>query len=283
MRLDRLITLGIVHPLLKLRLSTQPRLPILMYHSISADPESGRSAYYKVCTAPARFAEQMSWLAGNGYEGVTLGAGLARLNATQSGSGPKPVAITFDDGFRDFYTDAFPILQQHGFHATMYLPTASIGEEPRLFQSRDCMSWNEVAELNSAGIEFGSHTVTHPKLVECGWPQIEDELRVSKSTIEKRIGSEVKAFAYPYAFPQARKDFVLRFQETLARTGYESCVTTEVGREKAGGNALALKRLPINDADDAPLLRAKIEGAYDWLSIPQAGAKAARQAVKSGV
>ena len=283
MRLDRFITLRIVLPLLKLRRSTEPRLPILMYHSISADPESGRSAYYKVCTAPKRFAEQMNLLTENGYEGVTLGTGLEWLSSRQSGNGRKPVAITFDDGFRDFYTEAFPILQQHRFYATMYLPTAFIADEPCSFQSRDCLSWKEVAELHTAGIEFGSHTVTHPRLIKCDWPRVEEELRDSKSAIEHRIGVRVNAFAYPYAFPQARKDFVPRFQQTLTKIGYESCVTTEVGRETAGGDLLSLKRLPINDADDAPLMRAKIEGAYDWLAIPQAGAKAARQAVKPGI
>ena len=144
------------------------------------------------------------------------------------------------------------------------------------------MNWSEVTELHSAGIEFGSHTVTHPKLIEMDWPQIEQELVDSKSAIEKRLGATVNAFAYPYAFPQARKDFVPRFQQTLRRTGYESCVTTEVGRERAGDNLFSIKRLPMNDADDVPLLRAKIEGAYDWLAIPQAGAKAVRQAVRPG-
>ena len=281
MRLDRFITLRIVRPLLKLRSSTEPRLPILMYHSISTDPEHGRSAYYKVCTAPDRFAGQMNWLAENGYEGVTLGTGLKRLSEPSCGSDRKPVAITFDDGFKDFYTEAFPILQQHRFQATMYLPTAFIADEPRTFQSRDCMTWREIAELHAAGIEFGSHTATHPKLIELDWPRIEDELRESKSVIEKRIGASVNAFAYPYAFPQAKKDFVPRFQQTLKKTGYESCATTEVGRQRAGGDLLSLKRLPINNADDAPLLRAKLEGAYDWLAVAQAAAKSTRHFLQS--
>lgn len=279
MRLDRFITLRIARPLLKLRRPSGSCLPVLMYHSISNDPENGRSGYYKVCTAPKSFAEQMNWLAENGYEGVSLGTGLARLTASEPRDGRKPVAITFDDGFRDFYIEAFPVLQRHRFQATMYLPTAYIGDSPLSFQGRECMTWLEATELHSAGIEFGSHTVNHPKLIECGWPQIESELRDSKSAIEQRLRGKAQAFAYPYAFPQARKEFVPRFQQALKKAGYESCVTTEVGRVRAGENWLALKRLPINDADDAALLRAKIEGAYDWLAIPQASAKAARETV----
>lgn len=281
MRLDRFITLGIARPLRSLRRSREMRLPVLMYHSISADSESSRSAYYKVCTSPTRFAEQMDWLAENGYEGVTLTAGLDRLNAPHSNS-KKPVVITFDDGFRDFYTEAYPVLRRHQFHATMYLPTAYIGDSTRPFLKRDCMTWGEVGELHSAGIEFGSHTVTHPKLVECDWPKIETELRESKSAIEQRLGAKVDAFGYPFAFPQARKDFVPRFLKTLGAEGYRTCVTTEVGRVTAGDNLLTLKRLPVNDGDDRPLFQAKVEGAYDWFGVPQASAKAARQVVKSG-
>ena len=280
MRLDRFITLHIARPLLRLRRPAGARLPVLMYHSISNDPEHSRSGYYKVCTTPTRFAEHMACLGENGYDGVTLGTGLARLHSPQTGNGRKPVAITFDDGFRDFHTEAFPILQRHRFQATMYLPTAFIADERQSFQSRDCLTWSEVSELHSAGIEFGSHTVTHPKLIEADWPRIGVELRDSKAAIEQRLRGNVTAFAYPYAFPQAQKDFVSRFGQSLKQAGYESCATTEVGRVGPGDDLLSLKRLPINEADDAPFLRAKLEGAYDWLAIPQASAKAARQIVK---
>ena len=252
-----------------------------MYHSISSDPEFDRSAYYKVCTTPERLSRQMNWLAENGYQGVTLGKGLDSLQSPDFDKGLKPVAITFDDGFWDFYTEAFPILHRHGFHATMYLPTAFIGRERRRFQSRDCMTWAEIAELQAGGIEFGSHTATHPKLVECSWPQIEEELRSSKEAIEQHLGCPAKSFAYPYAFPQARKDFTSRFHQVLKKIAYQSCVTTEVGRVAACDKRFSLKRLPVNDADDPLLLRAKLEGAYDWLGFPQASVKAARQALKN--
>lgn len=281
MRLDRFITLHIAQPLLRLRRPAKARLPILMYHSITNDPETGRSGYYKVCTTPTRFAEQMNWLAKNGYEGVTVGTGVARLNSPQTGNGRKPVAITFDDGFRDFHTEAFPILQCHRFQATMYLPTRYIGDERQSFQSRDCLTWSEVSELHSSGIEFGSHTVTHPKLIEMDWPGVEEELRESKSIIENRLGESVNSFAYPYAFPRAKMDFVPRFRQTLQKTGYQSCATTEVGRQRPADDLLSLKRLPVNDEDGAPFLRAKIEGAYDWLAIPQSATKAARHFLQS--
>src|SRR5690606_23092435 len=112
------------------------QLPVLMYHSISDDPEPTFSPYYKVCTAPARFSEHMHWLAEAGWRGTTLSDGLDWLAGKKQITG-RPVAITFDDGFRDFHTAAFPALQRHGFSATMYLPTAFIGDQRRQFKGRD--------------------------------------------------------------------------------------------------------------------------------------------------
>jgi peptidoglycan/xylan/chitin deacetylase (PgdA/CDA1 family) len=205
----------------------------------------------------------------------------------------RPAALTFDDGFRDFHTAAFPILQQHGFNATMYLPTAFIGETRRVFcprgssflrpltsdlsSNRDCLTWSEVRELHGDGIEFGSHTVTHPKLVELSWPEIESEMVKSKSEIEQRLGATVAAFAYPYAFPQTDDGYVRSFRQLLADAGYSCCVTTEVGRVKTGDDSYRLKRLPVNALDDTTLLQAKLEGRYDWLAGPQAWIKKLKQ------
>jgi peptidoglycan/xylan/chitin deacetylase (PgdA/CDA1 family) len=290
MPLDRFITLNLVQPLRRSLarveiLGFQPSpsvtsLPILMYHSISDDPEPGVRSYYRVCTSPQRFREQMQWLKDNGYQGVTLSAGLAWQNQSGSpgvNSELRPAALTFDDGFRDFYTHAFPALQQQKFLATMYLPTAFIGGERQSFKSRGCLTWAEAKELHRSGIEFGSHTVHHPELIDMAWPDIQSEIADSKAQIENQLGAPVKAFAYPYAFPQTRRDFMNRFRDLLTTSGYETCVTTQVGLHRPGGDPLQIKRLPVNSDDDDKLFQAKVAGGYDWLANGQLAVKALKR------
>ncbi len=241
-----------------------------MYHSISEDPELGVSPYYKVCTSPRRFGEHMQWLAEAGYRGVSVSEGLAWLNAKAAPHvSEKLVAITFDDGFRDFHNAAFPALRRHGFTATMYLPTAFIGDERKSFKFRECLTWAEVNELKKAGMEFGSHTVNHPTLVKLSWPEIELELDASKKVIQNILGLPTQSFAYPYAFPQEKKAFASTFRQLIRDQGYNSCCTTVIGRMHPSDDPANAKRLPINDCDDQVLLRAKLRGAYDWVGFIQ--------------
>lgn len=269
MRIDRFITLRVARPLRKIGRRPQARrLPILMYHSVSEDAETGVGAYYRVTTNPLRFAEQMQWLADAGLRGVSLAEGLA-WRESGARDEARPVAITFDDGFRDFYTSAYPALAKHGFTATMYLPTAFIHQERRTFKTRECMTWTEVTELHRAGIEFGSHTVNHPKLVDLSWAEIEREVVESKNEIENRLHGEISAFAYPYAFPQSNRRFANRLAELLKAAGYTNNVTTAIGHCTATSNQWELPRLPVNAMDDRALFQAKLAGDYEWVGAFQ--------------
>ncbi len=272
-RLDRSLTLGLVRPLRRLA-PPAAGIPVLMYHSIAEDPGPAPSSYYGITTGPARLAEHLRLLREQGYQGITVD----ELATILAGGGPragdpKRVAITFDDGYRDNFTSALPLLVSHSFKATVYLPTAFIGDTRKVFKGRECLVWSEVLEMQRAGVAFGSHTVNHPELVGMNDAGLRDEFRASRDAIEQKSGSRVAAFAYPYAFPESDAAFVARVRALLAETGYTSNVTTIIGRVAAGDDPMLLKRLPVNAADDIDFLRAKIEGAYDWMHGAQAAFK----------
>lgn len=304
MRSDRLLTLYFVCPGAIVRewfdrhlaqgtcRNTNRILPVLMYHSISSDPEPGIHPYYKLCTPPGRFEEQMLWLQEAGYRGVTLQEGLAWLNAHTDEQGlnatrTRPVALTFDDGFHDFYTSGWPVLQKYGFTATIYLPTGLIAEKHcNAFQGlglerrRRRLTWGETRELARSGIEIGSHTVTHPVLYELPWERVEAELRDSKLEIEDRLARSVFSFSHPYAFPQEDKSYVKRYVDLLTQLGYSNAVTTCVGRVRNADSLFTLRRVPVNGDDDKPLFLAKLSGYYDMVGPIQSFVRKFRRLVR---
>jgi peptidoglycan/xylan/chitin deacetylase (PgdA/CDA1 family) len=269
MRLDRTVSLYAFRPLMEMKvISSKGALPILMYHSISDDVEPDVSPYYRTSTTPALFAQHMRWLKDEGFRSVGLEEGIWMVQQGDFGAG-KFVVITFDDAYRDFYDTAFPVLEEQGHTATVFLPTAFIGESRQSFKNKKCLTWREVRELHRYGIQFGSHTANHPVLYESSWREIENQLAFSRVKLEQELGEKITSFAYPYAFPQQDQRFVNTFKKLLQEEGYQYCVTTMVGRVRAGDDLFALKRLPINSCDDRSLLLAKLNGAYDWLVHPQ--------------
>jgi len=266
MRFDRQLTTAVFHPLR--RIGGDPpsvRLPVLMYHSLSDDPENGVAGYYKTNTAPSIFRQHLAQLAEEGYKTIDLPQLIDSLASGQLPS-DKSIVITFDDGFKNFYTEAFPALSKYGFTATMFLPTAFISNSRMSFKKAECLTWNEIREMRQAGMQFGSHTVNHPQLSGLKFPEIERELRDSRVEIEQQLGESATTFAYPYAFPQGNRSFASTFRDLLVEAGYTCCVTTELGRVKAGDDPYRIKRLPANSCDDPRLFRAKLEGGYDWLA-----------------
>jgi peptidoglycan/xylan/chitin deacetylase (PgdA/CDA1 family) len=280
LRLDRLATLYLVSPLLRHASAGGPRIPVLMYHSISDQDESGSRAYFRTCTAPHVFEDQMANLHSNGYNACSLAQAIDQLRSGTDAA-YKPVVITFDDGYSDFYREAFPILNRYGFSATVFLPTAYIGDSPTQFKNKDCLTWAEVRELSHHGMLFGSHTVTHPQLRELSLAEINHELVNSKKTIEEKLGSAVDSFAYPFAFPQTDPEFKKMLRDSLRQAGYQNGVCTIVGRANSSSEPLFMERLPVNSCDDSALFKAKLRGAYDWIAKIQQVNKIAKARLQS--
>ncbi|HET6566591.1 MAG TPA: polysaccharide deacetylase family protein [Rhodothermales bacterium] len=167
-----------------------------MYHSLD---ESGSV----VSVSPELFARQMEHLVARGYETVTF-AGAVELLRAGSPAPERCVVITFDDAYENVYTRAFPVLQRHGFTATIFAISAYCGchndwpghESPvgRLA----LMSWAGLREVHRHGIEVGAHTRTHPDLSHLSAAAAEAEILTGAEEIQERLGAGVSTFAYPY-------------------------------------------------------------------------------------
>ena len=267
-RPDRLATLYMFRPLAKVFGIRSPGVPILMYHSISAVDESGCAPYFRTVTHPRAFGRHLEFLTRMGYRTATLAHARERIRNGVPES-EKLVVLTFDDGYADFYSDAYPLLSRHGYTATVFLPTAYIADRPRKFDQRVCLTWSQVRDLHQAGVEFGSHTVTHPQLADLPESKVEREVRFSKAEIEDRTCSPVISFAYPFAFPDHRPEFKRTLDRLLAEAGYQAGVCTTVGTPSSRSRPFFLERLPINTLDDDALFEAKLTGSYDWLRYAQ--------------
>jgi peptidoglycan/xylan/chitin deacetylase (PgdA/CDA1 family) len=267
-RLDRFAAVHLAAPMLRFIPGRRFSIPILMYHSIANENESGVHPYYRTSTSPETFSAQMQYLHENGYHTCGPGQLISFLQQDSLG-GMKPVAITFDDGYLDFYSNAFPVLSRYDFTATIFLPTGYIGDTPQRFKGRECLTWAQVNELINLGISFGSHTVNHPQLRTLKTDAIEKEIVESKHRIEDRTGRAVDSFAYPYAFPQADVAFKKTLRSLLLGAGYEYGVCTTVGCVGPSTDPLFMARLPVNSSDDLKFFGAKLIGAYDWFGVLQ--------------
>jgi peptidoglycan/xylan/chitin deacetylase (PgdA/CDA1 family) len=265
--IDRLFSLFIINPFVKMT-NRNHKIPILMYHSISEKNDDDVPAYYRQNTHPDTFEAHMRILTEKGYKAIDL-----NFLMNESGNPKNPTAkyvlLSFDDGFENFYTNAYPILDKYGLTATMYIISSMVGKE---FKGRKCMSWSQIDELSRNGITMGSHTVTHPILYSLSKPEIKNELLNSKHRLEDKLGSSIDHFAYPYAFPENDHNYIRHIKETLKKIGYQSCMTTIIGRADKNKQYF-LKRLPINSTDDKKFFEAKLNGAYDWLRLLQYASK----------
>ena len=242
-----------------------------MYHSISDNLFGMSHPYYHINTSREVFSHHMRWLNHKGFRTTTIGEAWRKLESGEDLS--KEVVITFDDGYRDFYTEGMEILKQCGFTATIFLVTDRIRSSAARMEGADYLTWSEVRELHREGIRFGSHTVTHPDLRSLGPDQIEYELGFSKETIEQEIGDAVQEFSYPHAFPEEDTSFVRFLEDVLENQGFENGACSSIGRAHRKSHKLFLPRIPVNRWDDPGLFRAKVEGGYDWMHVPQLAKK----------
>lgn len=198
-------------------------VPILYYHSVMQ--EKGN----ELRMPPEQFEAQMAYLQDQGYQSISLEQ-LYQASYKGGVLPAKPVIITFDDGYVDNYSTAYPIVTKHGFTATVFMVTSYINGE-------GFMSWHQLKELVANGWEIEGHTVNHPYLTKMDPLTVLSELHSSKELLEKELGHPVNFFAYPYG------DLNANVVQAVKDTGYLMSVTTERGWADVKADAWNVQRI----------------------------------------
>jgi peptidoglycan/xylan/chitin deacetylase (PgdA/CDA1 family) len=265
------------------KLSDTVFIPILAYHEICDLPKEMRVKHsYNVPSSD--FKEQMEFLRKNNYTIIALEKLVSFVTKKQE-LPRRSLVITFDDGYKKNYTEAFPILRQYNFPASIFLATDYIGtKEVFPWLSDLCagdkkvkgnwipLSWQEITEMSGDGITFGSHTCSHVNIRHVSKGTFEKEIEKSRNTIEGQISRQVNLFCYPVSFPEYRRCYRGVIQETrgiLLRTGFVGACTTIIGTNSLSSDPFRLRRIQIRNSDNLFTFKAKLEGAYNWAGYVQ--------------
>lgn len=213
-------------------------LPILTYHRICDQPRAEDPL--GLCTRPQDLERVLRYLTAHRYRFVSLDTAV-RVLAAGRGRRERLACLTFDDGYRDFYTTAFPILRKHGASATVFLVVDYLGGTNRWdnvygLPAVPLMDERQVRELDAAGIEFGSHTLTHPRLTQLGPADQAREVIDSRRRLETLLGHAVPYFCYPHL------DCDQEVQTLVRRAGYRAAF----GGEQAANEPYLLHRINVS-------------------------------------
>lgn len=228
-------------------------IPILMYHAVAEDPAA---ATRRLSVRPQMLDAQLALLREHGFTPLTfsrLGAALRAGDAL----GPRPIVLTFDDGYEDFHRCALPLLTRHGCPATLFVTTgwlADAGERAAGTPLDRMLSWSQLDEVAAAGIEIGAHSHSHAELDQLSRAALGQELSVSKRLLEDRLGREVPALAYPYGYSSAR------VREAVSAAGYRHAAAVSNATAGPRAGPLTLPRLTIRRSTSLDTFRRIVTG-----------------------
>lgn len=203
---------------------------ILNYHKVDDMPIS-------LSVSPEQFDQQMAYLQSEGYETITMDQLVANFEQGEK-LPPKPLMITFDDGYADNYTNAYPILKKYGFQATIFVITDFLDRYPNY------ITWNQAKEMQNNGIKIASHTLQHKSLIELDDATIRNELSGSAAAINYHLGKQTQYFAYPTG------TYNLHIADIVRECGYQAAFTIKYGNVNKASNIYALERVPVFRTDN---------------------------------
>lgn len=208
---------------------------ILMYHYVRNVDANADPLGYRLSVHENELDNQIQLLQSLGYHTMTM----ADLAAGKGDS--RSVVMTFDDGYEDFYTTAYPIFKKYGWTATLYIITNKIGG--------NYMTWDQIRELQAAGFEIGDHTLDHFALNTLSVEQQRHQIIDSKHDLEQQLGRPVTAFCYPSGRYNA--DTI----QIVKDAGYTSATTTVPGLVRVGSDPFLYQRVRMNpDMSQSELL-----------------------------
>ncbi len=221
-------------------------VPVIMYHSIDENTSSALSV------SPKSFARQMKFLKDFGYNVISLEELIGYIRDKKPLKA-KTIAITFDDGYKNNYTDAYPALKRYNLPTTIFVIVDNVGKEGFL-------NWNDIKEMSLNNITIGSHTLKHAYLTSLDFKSLDNELMLSKRILEEKIGKRVSVMSYPLGgFNEAVK-------EAVKRAGYIGACATNPGKKYPNNDIYALKRIRISKtSDNLFVFWIETSGFYTWI------------------
>jgi peptidoglycan/xylan/chitin deacetylase (PgdA/CDA1 family)/2-polyprenyl-3-methyl-5-hydroxy-6-metoxy-1,4-benzoquinol methylase len=232
-------------------------IPILMYHRIANAGPTGLTPY-RVSTE--EFERQLTWLQQQGFHSIGFDAYCSLRFARRLGTIPgKPIVLTFDDAYTDFYDSAWPLLRRYGFGATVFVPTDYVGGradwDAAFGEPAQIMSWGQIRELSHAGIQFGSHSCGHKLLTKLSAPAAFMDALKSRKTLEAKLGVKCSGYCYPYtAVDRIRKLMI-------ACSGYEYAVGGSKRRASDSQDRFYIPRIEVVGTDSLDAFIEKLPAA----------------------
>jgi peptidoglycan/xylan/chitin deacetylase (PgdA/CDA1 family) len=209
----------------------QVHVPILEYHYVRVNPDPRDRLGFNLSVTPPDFQAQMDWLKQSGYHPIDLND-LRAYFEKQAPLPSRPVVLTFDDGYIDFFTTAFPVLLDHGFKAVSYVV-------PGFLNGPRYMTADQVRAIDSGGVEVGAHTMHHVDLSKASAPELAVEIQGSRSVLEQITGHPVLDFCYPSGKYNAT---VIAATE---HAGFRSATTEVPGTAHAWADRLTWTRVRV--------------------------------------
>lgn len=171
--------------------SNELLVPILMYHHIRVNPRPGNALWASLNVSPEQLDAQFQYLSAHNFHPISMDQLLDALK-NKSSLPSKPIVLSFDDGYRNFYESAFPLLKKYNFKAIEFVIT-DVSSFPAYLR------WDQILEMDKSGlVEFGAHTRHHPSLTSLSSKTAADEIKGSKQDLESHLKKPIKFFAYPY-------------------------------------------------------------------------------------